>query len=217
MVYILLSALLLISCDKWMGINITSKSQLSRLQEKIKDYIPPDAHTYEIDFYYADQRSPNIMGSVTIFYTDPKKADLQKKVMIDLAENISEWKILEDEAVNEMNGKTVKKDSGEYISGISIMEYDFSVIPAIIDKAINIMKSKDMKYAGTKEFTVLFEDNSVQPVYQFTLNGQPEGSPITTKGRYAGIYYHEVYFVISKKGDWDVKVDEELKVKRGGF
>ena len=208
--YILLAFLFLISCNKWLGVDITSKSQMTGFREKIKDYIPSDARIHEVDFYYADERSPNVMGSVTIVYADSQKV---RRMMIDLSETASKWKILK----NEEDKKTVNEDSVKFNQGILIAEYDFSVIPEIIEQAIDSLNSKDLKYAGTKDFSILFENDSQQPVYHFTLDGQPKGSPITTKGRFPGIYCHEVYFDINSKGNRNMKINDEIKVKRGGF
>lgn len=206
----ILLILSLTSCDKWAGVNITKRSQMEKFQKKIKDFISPEIKVTEIQFSYADQRIPDVMGSVAITYFDPKDATQLKMRSIDLSENLKDWKILSDK-------KLKRKVSNKHISSISISDYNFLVIVDLINKATPELISRNLKNVGVRQFSIEFEGEPAQPVYQFTIDGRPEGSPITTVGRYSGIYYHEVQFTINSTGDWIINVDNKLKKKRGGL
>ncbi|MDR3340845.1 MAG: hypothetical protein LBT25_12300 [Candidatus Symbiothrix sp.] len=196
-----LFSLLLLSCDSWLGVNITQKSQLMKLQTKIKGHFKQGTLINEIRFVSADQRSLSVMGSILISYTHPGENG-QKRIILDL----STWETMKNEEI----ANSVK-------SGISIDDYDFSKIATICKQAISKIDSLNMKYAGIEQFVIRFSADRKQPLYEFTMDGRPKGSPVTTKGRYAGIYYHEINFVFEPPGDMKITINDKLKVKRGGL
>jgi hypothetical protein len=195
---VVLFAFLLLSCDSWLGVNITEKSQLIKLETKIRGYFKEGTLINEIQFVSAD-RSLSVMGSMLISYTEET---VQKRIIIDL----STWKIMKNEAIANY-GK----------QGVLIDDYDFSKIAIVCKEAISKIESLNMKYAGFERFVIRFSADRKEPLYEFTIDGRPNGSPAATKGRYAGIYYYEINFVFEPPEDMKMKINDELKIKRGGL
>jgi hypothetical protein len=46
------------------------------------------------------------------------------------------------------------------------------------------------------------------------MHGRPNGSGVTSKGRYPAIYYYEVLFQTGREGKPDMSVGKKLKIKR---
>lgn len=203
-----LLSLIVVSCDSLAGVNITEKSQMEKLYAELADLLDKDALVSEITFSSADDRVKDVMGAAVINYTNP--AD--KETPLSMVVNLESRTVSKDESVKK---KKAQKNNATY--GILLQNIDLSGIPEIINNAADSLRTHDMSYAGVRQFSVIFEDGDNQPIYRFTLDGQPNGSGITTKGRFSAIYYHEVYFTLGTDGKLTVKVDDKLKTKRSGI
>lgn len=188
-----------VSCDSWLGINITKKSDLEIFKDKAIDLLGSDSLINQITFICAD-RSLNIMGTALIYTSSEENK--QKGISIDL----STWK--------RINEKNIHR-RGDTPGSISIRNYDFSKIPDICQQAIYKIDSLDMEYAGIEKFMIKTSGND--QIYEFIMDGKLKNSQITSKGRYSGIYYYKMYFTINKDNDWVIEVDDKVNIKRGGF
>lgn len=154
----------------------------------------------EIMFFRADERAQDIMGTVSISYyiSNPNQS---QKMVIDL----NSWKIIKDEKIK----------SKETALDVPIHQIEFLVISGIIEKATKELESNNMKYAGIKQFYILPENG--KPTYKFTLDGQPNNTSITTKGKYMAIHYQEVHFNVDSTGNQEIQIDKKLRKKRSGL
>lgn len=190
-----------LSCDSWLGISITDEADIKKFHKEMIKLLGDKNLINEVVLLSAD-RSLNIMGTALVTYS-PSENSEQKNITIDL----STWKILKEETI---------KTKNDYQKPTSINDYDFSKIPDICQQAINKTDSLGLEYAGIEQFIIRTSDNNTQ-AFEFILDGRLKNSPITSKGRYSGIYYHKVYFTIDKNDEWKIKVDEKINTKRGGF
>lgn len=196
---VLLFPLLFISCDSLLGVNITKERQMKKLNAKISGYTGSGAVISEVTFRGADERSPSIMGNVSVRYSNQKHTEYEMTIKLD------QWKVIK----NDPTGKPAQA------GGIAVEECDFSLIPEIIRQAIEKLEAENMTYAGTEWLSVHYEGKA--PAYRFVLDGRPNGSGLTSKGRYAAVYYREVSYEIDESGQWRMKTGEKLKTRRGGL
>ena len=201
---ILLSAVSL-SCDSLLGIDITKKPQMEKFWKKSMESLPQGASVHEINFRSADQRSKGIMGVANIIYTNDNEAQLRQ-----IAINLSSWSVLRDGKL-----KLSLKETCDGVSSDFMMNYDFGELSDLCRSAIDMLKEHKMKYAGIEYFTVLFCNEVAR--YEFVVDGRPEKTPITTKGRYSGVYYHEVYFSADYDKQLNMDIRRDLKIKREGI
>jgi len=199
-----------ISCDSWLGVNITDERQMQKLNNEILDYLPSESILQEIKFVYADQRSPSIMGRVSIEYINSNKQDTVYKETILL----DEWRIVKDSIINKKNN--IYSHSDNLDTGIKIGDYDFKLIPEIIRQGIEKLEENDLSYVGTEQFSIKFGgEQSVS--YYFTILGRPQKSARTVKGKHSAIYYKEVQFFIDASGEWEMIIDEKLRKRPRGW
>jgi len=209
---ILCSMLLIsfISCDSWLGVNITDERQMQELNKKILDYLPSEAILQEIKFVYADQRSPSIMGRVSIQYINPDKQDIVyiKTILLD------EWKIVKDSIINKKNN--IYSHSDNLDTGVRIGDYNFKSVPEIIRLGIEKLEENGLSYVGIEQFSIKFSmEQSVS--YYLTILGKPQKSARTIKGKHSAIYYKEVQFYIDASGEWEMIIDEKLRKRLRGW
>jgi len=199
---------MVLSCDSLVGVNITEKSQMERLQEELGVLLNKDARIYEISFTSADERVRDVMGTAVINYTIPTDKETKRSMIV----NLESRTISRDEPVKERKGQTDYTVQGTLLQNINLSD-----IPVIITEATKLLESHYMSFAGVRQFSILCEGENNQLSYHFTIDGQPNGSGITSKGRFSAIYYYEVYFTSGTDGNIAIKIDDQLKTKRSGI
>lgn len=202
-----LLALSAFGCDSWSGVDITDSSQLKKLAQEIKKHLPPDALVAEVSLYYADQREPNIMGSAYVVYKTPPPAGAAEAAPQAL-------RLLLDGRIR-ADKTSLKKDYDAPWQ--SFEKYDLERIPEVLALAGPHLEEWDFIHAGVRDFALCLDGDPPGPVYLFTVDGRPKSSPLTTVGRYSGIYYHEMYCFLASDGKFEVTVNPVLKKKRGGM
>jgi len=205
-----LFSLLLLACDSWLGVNITQEGQLEKMQLKIMQFLKPDVFVHEIKMTSADKRAKDIMGSVFITYTDVSDSNRLKEMTI----NICDWKLIREKELKTEGRETfLKKKYGTEKDYVRIADYNLTIIVSVCKQAIKQVEAQDMKHAGIEYFVIRYRGE--QPEYEFMLNGRPNGSGVTSKGRYSAIYYYEILFQTTQNGNLDMSVGDKLKIKRG--
>jgi hypothetical protein len=207
---VVLSPFFLFACDSWLGVNITDEAQLKKMQLKIAQFVKPDLFVHEIRMTSADERAKDIMGKLVITYTDTFASNHLKEMTID----ICEWKLIEEREIKAVDPETFEREregSGKVF--VSITDCDLTMVASICRQAMKQVEAQDMKYAGIEYFSTSYRE--AEPTYEFMMNGRPNGSGVTSKGRYSAIYYYEVLFQTGQDGNLDMSVGKELKVKRG--
>lgn len=200
----------LVACDNWLGVNITDERQMQELNKKISGYLSPEAILQEIKLVYADQRSPSIMGSISIQYIKSDKQDTVYRETIFL----DEWKITKDSIINKNNN--IYSHSDNLDTGTRIGDYDFKLIPSIIRQGIGKLEENNLSYVGTEQFSINFgKERSLS--YHFTVLRRPQKSARTAKGKHSAIYYKEVQFFMDASGEWEMIIDEKLRKRPRGW
>ena len=201
---------LLLTCDSWLGVNITQEAQLKRMKLKIVQFVKSDLFVHEIRMTSADERAKDIMGNISITYTDASDSNRLKEMTID----ICEWKLIGEKEIKTAGREAFfRKKYGSEKDFACITDYDFTKIASVCKQAMKQVEAQNMRHAGIEYFSIRYCGE--QLVYEFVTNGRPNGSGVTSKGRFSGIYYYEIHFQTDLDGNLDMSVGTELKIKRG--